>query len=94
MTTPPQPPGAGGEEPLKPPAKSQKLDPSDSKYAFLLKTPFAKMFERAGATPTIKQMRAIIDQILKQTIREIKRQEKGWKKAMKKMKDAIEGNQG
>ena len=50
------------------------------------------MFERTGAMPTVKEIRAIINGILKQQIDEIKRQDAGWKRAMKKLKEAIEGN--
>jgi len=96
MPTPTPPP-----EPLKPkphpqppkPSHAPKpLNPVDKKDEFLLKSPFAKMFERTGMTPTAKEMRAIINGILKQQIDEIKRQDAGWKRAMKKIKEAIEGN--
>ena len=91
-TTPP----SGNQPPKKPvqptPAKPAKMAPSDAKFAYLLKSPFAKMFEKSGATPTIKAMKAIIDGIVKHQLVVMKQNDKEWKKAMKKMKDSIKGN--
>ncbi|NGX37854.1 MAG: hypothetical protein K1000chlam2_01017 [Chlamydiae bacterium] len=87
MSIPPSGPGAP-----TPPEPSKPIQPSDSKDAFLLNSPFAKMFKATGHTPTVKEIKAIIDGILKHEISEIKRQDAGWKKAMKKLKEAIEGN--
>jgi len=92
MTTPTE-----GPSPLKPPDKPSGPSPKpikpakDKKDEYLLKSPFAKMFERTGATPTVKEMRAIINGILKTEIDQIKKQDAGWKKAMKRLKEAIEG---
>lgn len=97
MTTPPppsEPQGPKQPEPLKPVKKPTPLHPADKKDAFLLNSPFAKMFARTGAKPTIKEMRAIINGILKTQINEIKRQDASWKKAMKKLKEAILGENG
>jgi|GEM_PF-2655580 len=98
MPTPTPPPESQGPKQPQKPAESDKtakpLDPSDSKYAFLLKSPFAKMFEHTGAKPSVKEMKGIIDGILKTVINEIKRQDAGWKKAMKKLKRAILGENG
>ncbi len=85
-TPPKQPEQPSGSKPAKP------LSPSDQKSAFLLNSPFAKMFRASGATPTVKEMRAIMNGILKSAVDRIKKDEARWKKAMKKMKDAIEGN--
>ena len=87
MTVPP----SGGPSAPTPPEPSKPIQP-DSKDAFLLNSPFAKMFKATGTMPTVKEIKAIIDGILKQQILEIKRQDAGWKKAMKKLKEAIEGN--
>ena len=79
-------------EPPKPSEAPKPLKPADGNDSFLLNSPFAKMFERTGAMPTVKEIRAIINGILKQQIDEIKKQDAGWKRAMKKLKEAIEGN--
>lgn len=96
MTTPP----TGSAPDSKPdPIKSspnvpspKPLESSDSKDAILLNSPFAKMFRGTGAEPTVQEMRAIINGILQQQIDTIKQQDARWKEAMKKLKDAIEGN--
>lgn len=50
------------------------------------------MFRATGAMPTVKEIKMIINGILKEQITHIKRDEEMWKKAMKKMKEVIEGN--
>ncbi|MDN3505925.1 MAG: hypothetical protein P0S96_01695 [Simkaniaceae bacterium] len=98
MPTPTPPPESQGpkqpQQPAEPGKTAKPLDPSDSKDAFLLKSPFAKMFEQTGAKPTVKEMKGIIDGILKTVINQVKKQDAGWKKAMKKMKEAILGENG
>lgn len=82
------PPGAvppGGK-----PAKAQESGGDDEKYAFLLKSPFAKMFERAGAAPTGKEIHAIMNGIMMTTFYEFKRQEDHRKEVDKHLKDVIE----
>lgn len=94
MPTAPKPPEPQGPkpDPIKAPkGKPTPMQPSNSKYDFLLNSPFAKMFKATGAMPTVKEIRAIINGILKQQLNEMKRQDAGWKKAMRKLKDAIEG---
>lgn len=71
-------------------AKAQESDGGDEKYAFLLKSPFAKMFERAGAAPTAKEMHAIMNGIMMSTFYELKRQEDHRKETDKHLKDVIE----
>jgi len=92
-----QPTGGSGStpppEPIKPASSPKPLSPSDSKDAFLLQSPFAKMFERTGQMPTVKEIRAIINGILKQQISEIKRSDEQWKKSMERMKRVIEGDE-
>jgi hypothetical protein len=94
MTTPPSGPGQPPPPPehIQPPSTPKMAKSDDPRAAFLLSSPFAKMFEGTGAQPTAKEMHAIINGILKQQINEIKRSDAGWKKAMKKLKEAIEGN--
>ena len=95
-----QPPGGAGSqpphepEPVKPPAggKVPAQPVEDSKDAYLLKSPFAKMFTLHGGKVTAKEMRAIINGILKSVVDDIKKQDARWKKAMEKMKKTIEGN--
>lgn len=95
MTTPPTGPDQPSKQPPLPPSGPSNgpkpLTPSDKEDAFLLTSPFAKMFERTGAMPTGKEIRAIINGILKQQVDAIKKQDASWKKAMKKLKDVIEG---
>ena len=93
----PQPTGGPGStpppKPIKPSGGSKPLSPSDSKDAFLLESPFAKMFRASGAMPTVKEIRAIINGILKEQINEIKRSDAEWKKAMQHLKKVIEGDE-
>lgn len=92
MTTQPPdstPPPTPGGHPIKPSEGAPK--PMPEKDAFLLKSPFAKMFAATGTEPTAKEMRMIINSILKYQVDQIKKQDAAWKKAMKKLKDAIEG---
>lgn len=88
-STPPTGPKPPPES--QPPPAPQPIDPSDSKAAFLLKSPFAKMFEKTGATPTVKEMKAIINGILRQQIQEIKKSDDRWKQAMENLRKAIQG---
>ncbi len=85
----------GGQEPKEPtgPQPSEPIKPSaDSKNSPLLDSPFAKMFARTGHTPTAKEMKGIMDQILQTVINEAKRDEARMKKAMRKLKKRLEGN--
>lgn len=66
-------------------------DKSDSKYSFLLNTPFAQMFARAGATPTAEEMHAIMNGIVMSLLDEMKRQEKHRKEVAQHLKDVSEG---
>ena len=89
-------PPTGSQPPMQPlqPSGSTKSASGDTSAqdAFLLTTPWAKMFERAGATPTGKEIRGIINGILNKQIDDIKKEDAKWKEAMKKLKDIIEGN--
>ncbi len=70
---------------------SKPESPAQSAYdAELLKSPFAKMFAKTGAEPTAKEMQAIINNLLKSVIDEIKRQDAEVKKAAEKLKKVIE----
>ena len=90
-TRPPSGPPPG--VPSQPTGPSPSESASQSAYdAELLQSPFAKMFTATGAQPTAKEIQAIINGILKQQVDDIKKQDEEWKKAMKKMKDIIEGN--
>ncbi len=81
MTTPPTGPKQPDQpEPLKP---SQPVDNKDA-YPLLLKCSRQLM-------PTPKEIQAIINGILKGQIVAIKKQDESWKKAMRKMKKAILG---
>lgn len=93
MTTPTGPTEPTPEpQPQGPKGPSGEIKPMDSKDP-LLQSPFAKMFAKTGAMPTVKEMRMIMNQILKQEVDEIKRQDAEWKKAMKKLKKTIEGKE-
>ena len=91
MSVPPA--GEAPQEPIQPltPPSSPSPTGDDSKYAFLLKSPFAKMFRATGAMPTIKEMRAIMDGILNTVIQQMKLQEAEEKKAQERLKKVIEG---
>lgn len=91
-----QPPGGAGsqppQEPIQPPLGKTPAEPTvDKKDAYLLKSPFAKMFTAHGAKVTAKEIRAIINGILKQQVEEIKKQDAKWKKAMRKLRETLEG---
>lgn len=75
-----------GEVPKLPKGQEQE-QPS------MLNSPFAKMFERMGITPTAKQIHMMMSNLLRQTLTEIKRDDKRWKEAMKKLKKEIEGKE-
>ncbi|MBS0629799.1 MAG: hypothetical protein JSS30_06200 [Verrucomicrobia bacterium] len=85
----------GRPEPQQPPPSTGPLKPetpAQSAYdAELLNSPFAKMFAKTGAMPTAKEMQAIINNLLKSVIDEIKRQDAEAKKAYEKLKKVIEG---
>ena len=66
--------------------------PTPSESGSILNSPFAKMFAKVGVFPTAKQMIQIMGNILKQQIDQIRKSEQSWKEAMRKMKDAIEGD--
>ena len=91
----------GGPPPIQPPPKPPAVPskpgkigkPSSEDQASALEnSPFAKMFEATGAMPTAKEIRAIINGILRQQVAVIKRDDEEWKKANRKLKEAIEGN--
>lgn len=90
---PVSPTGPTPEPPPKPTTTpAQPLTPSQSAYdEQLLKSPFAKMFAKTGATPTVKEMQAIMNNILKSVVDAIKQQEAREKKAADKLKKVIEG---
>lgn len=90
-----EPTSGATPSPLEPSgAKAPKpLSPSNAKYAFLLKSPFAQMFRATGAMPTVKEIRAIINGILKEQINEIKRSDKEWKKTDEYLKRVIRGDE-
>ncbi len=69
------PPASGGNDALPP---------------GMATSPFAKMFAQTGALPTAKELKAIIDGILKAELQAIKKSEDSWKASMKKIKEAIE----
>jgi len=86
----PPPEGPKGPKAPKAPKAFSKADQDD---AFLLKSPFAKMFRAAGATPTVKQIKAIINGILKNILNEMKRAQAEQKKADEKLKRVIRGEE-
>jgi hypothetical protein len=81
--TPPEPKGAGAT-PAKPLAEASS-DP-------IMNSPWAKMFESAGMTPTAKQLHQMMNYIIKGQLHTIKKDQERMKKAMQKMKETIEGN--
>ena len=91
-TVPPSgPKGPGHPESMKPkPDAEAKKIPGGAR---MLDSPFAKMFAASGAMPTAKEMHAIMNGILMQAVHEIKRSDKQWKAAMKKLKRQLEGNE-
>lgn len=92
-----QPTGGSGStpppEPIKPSSSPKSPTSSGSDDAYLLKSPFAKMFRASGAMPTVKEIRAIINGVLKTQLSEMKRADKEWKKAQEKLKKVIEGGE-
>jgi len=71
---------------------AQPLSPQESAYdEQLMKSPFAKMFAKTGAMPTVKEMKAIINNLLKSVVEEIKRQDAEAKAAAEKLRKVIEG---
>jgi hypothetical protein len=91
MTTP-----ASGPSPTPPPqgpspAGGQSPQSSDEKDAYLLQSPFAKMFRATGHMPTAQEMKAMMNGILMQAVNQIKQQDQQWKKAMQKLKEQLEG---
>lgn len=78
------------QQPIHPTSPANPPSSAEQRDSFLLQSPFAKMFQATGVPPTVQEIRAIINGILKQEISEIKRQDEAWKKAMKQLKDAIE----
>lgn len=96
MTTPTGGPGSTpSPEPTKPASNPKSLSSSgsnsDAQDAFLLQSPFAKMFSQTGAAPTAKEMKMIIDNILKSIMNDMKQQEAQAKKAAEHLKKVIEG---
>lgn len=75
----------GSSGPIKPSGAGPTQPSDDAKYAQYLQSPFAKMFEKTGAKPTGKEMKEIIDNILKTVIDQAKKQEAQMKKALKKL---------
>ncbi|MCI0382140.1 MAG: hypothetical protein L0207_03695 [Chlamydiae bacterium] len=59
---------------------------------WVLNSPFAKMFERMGFQPTAKEMLQIINNILKQQIADIRKQQEALRQALRKMKESFEGD--
>ncbi len=82
-TDPSQPPPSG---PKGPAASSPKS--SD----WVLNSPWAKMFKGTGMSPTAKELHQMINSILKHQVQEIKKDQARMKKALRKIKEAIEGN--
>lgn len=71
--------------------KSTPISKDDAKYAFLLQSPFAKMFTATGVQPTVKEIRGVINGILQNEINRIKEQDAEWKKTMEHLRKVIEG---
>ncbi len=92
-TTPPGGPTGPGHtpEPIKPAGAPKGHPGTPKEEPNISNSPFAKMFARSGAVLTQKQLHMMMSSLLKQTLTEIKREDARWKKAMKKLKDEIEG---
>lgn len=80
--TPPESKG-----PAATPAKSLGEPSSDP----IMNSPWAKMFEAAGMTPTAKELHQMMSYIIKGQLHTIKVDQERMKKAMRKMKETIEG---
>lgn len=73
------------------PVKPSASTPSQEQ-ASILQNPFAKMFENVGFFPTAQEIAEMMNNLIKQTLTEIKRSDESWKRAMQKFKeDVIEG---
>lgn len=55
-----------------------------------MNSPFAQMFAKTGMTPTPKELKMIIDNLLRDQISEIKKNDQRWKEAMRKWKEELE----
>ena len=97
MSTPKGPIPAPGGKPEGPQPKPVRSDPKpmvrSKEDSALLNSPFAKMFRAAGAVPTLKQIKAIINGILMTQVRAIRKDEARWKKVIRKMKERMEGKE-
>lgn len=92
MTTPPTGPTTPSGQPISPPKGIGAPSPMPQEQGSILESPFAKMFESVGVTPTAQQIMQIMNNLLKQQILEIKKSDEAWKRAMQKFKEeAIEG---
>lgn len=56
----------------------------------LLQSPFAKMFEKAGMSPTVEEIKKFITQVIKDQLQAIQKQAASWKRSMEKLKKATE----
>ncbi|NGX39904.1 MAG: hypothetical protein KR126chlam1_01241 [Chlamydiae bacterium] len=90
MTIPPGGP-TPPELPSEPPPPSISPGAPSGGDSKIMQSPFAQMFAATGSMPTAKEMKAIMNGILMQEVRNIKQQDKRWKEAMKKLKKAIKG---
>ena len=93
-TTPPSGPKVPEQtpKPIQPSKGVSKMPSGQPKEeASVSNSPFAKMFERSGVTPTAKQIHMMMSTLLKQTLTDIKKNDERWKKAMRKLKREIEG---
>ncbi len=89
MSVPPT--GPGGAPPPAP--KGPTGPPSKQSSDWVLTSPWAKMFTAVGMTPTAKELHQIIANLLKQELQTIKKDQERMKKAMRKMKERMEGNE-
>lgn len=81
------PPGVPPPSSSPPPSGSgDQLPPS------MMNSPFVRMFSQTGATPSAKEIKQMMDNILKDVMAAIKKGDDRWKASMRKIKDAIEGN--
>lgn len=56
----------------------------------LSNSPWAQMFAKSGTLPTAKELKQLIDGLLRDVIHRIKKDDDRWKEVMRKMKEVIE----
>lgn len=93
MSTPPIGPGAPPPQPPSGGAPAAPASPAQSAQdTAILNSPFAKMFTQFGMTPTAKEVTMFINNILKDSIAQVKKSDAAWKASMDKMKRVMDGD--